>query len=274
MRKRRDIVLKAFLNRCPQEKRDALIRFLPEVEQEEIANLPDLLIPDEITDNPFHYIHWSWFLPTLESYPVSEQKKFLRVLNSSSQKNLTRILKINPTNEKISSSGYAFLRQTLLQSIEKDNVLPRDLLPPSPLNALLQMGKKKLTQLIDFLSLYDLSSELRQIVETKILKKIYSFLSEEEIKFIKAISGQKEPYPPAKISLEQWDGTEKTLRLTLHRIGLARFGSALAGQDPDLIWHVCHELDIGRGKALEKLSAKEAMPGVAEWLIEQMKELL
>lgn len=274
MGKRRDLVLKAFLNTCSPEKREALIHFLPDSEQEEIERLPDISIPEEISENPFEKIHWSWYLPILESYPAAEQKKFLRAVPSSSQRNLTKILKTSPSQEKLSASAYAFLRQVLLENVVPKDLLPLNLLPPSPLNLLLQLGKKKLTLLIDFLSLYDLSVELRQIVETKILKKIYSFLTEDEIRFLKLTAGHKEPYPAAKISLDQWDGTEKSFRMTLHRIGLARFGSALAGQDPDLIWYVCHELDIGRGKALEKLSQKEPMPAVAEWLVQQMKELL
>ena len=183
-------------------------------------------------------------------------------------------MKLNPSSQKLSPTGASFLRQTLLSSLVEKQILPIHLLPPSPLNALLQIEKKKLTQLIDFLSLYDLSSELRQIVETKTLKKIYSFLSEDERAFLKITAGHKEPYPPAHIRLNQWDGTKKSLRLTMHRIGLKRLGSALADQSKDLIWYLCHQLDCGRGKTLEKLCSQEVVPGVADWLAEQMKDLL
>ncbi len=274
MRRRREIVLKAFLRECPPEKRESLVRFLPPSEQERLTTLPDIPIHAEEIPNPIDHIHWSWFLPIFKDYPTRDQKLFLRTLNRVSQKNLGKALKISPSSESISESATNFIRQTLLHNIVHEELLPIHLLPPSPLSPMLGMEKKKLTQLIDFLSLYDLSSEMRQIVETKILKKIYSFLSEDEKNFLKMTAGHKEPYPAARIHLEQWDGSKKSLRLTLHRIGLARLGSALSGQDPDLIWHICHQLDSGRGRALEKLCMKEPSPGIAEWLAQQMKELL
>lgn len=275
MRKRREIVLKAFLNQCPPEKRESLVRFLPSSEQTVLSSLPDIPLQEEGPSNHlFEHIHWSWFIPLIQSYPLREQRLFLRAIPISAQKNLGKALALTPATEKLSPTAIAFLRQTLLRSVAMEDLLPINHLPPSPLNLLLKIEKKKLTQLIDFLSLYDLSSELRQIVETKILKKIYSCLSEDEKKFLKLIAGHKEPYPSARISIEKWDGTKKSLRTTLHRIGLARLGAALSGQDPDLIWYVCHQLDSGRGKALEKLCGTEAVPGVSQWLAEQMKELL
>ena len=136
------------------------------------------------------------------------------------------------------------------------------------------MEKKRLIQLIDFLSLYDLFCEIRQVVDTKMLNNIYSCLTKEERKFLKVASHHKEPYPPARFHLENWDGSKQMLRKMLHKLGLARLGSALSGAYPDLIWHISHRLDRGRGKALEKLVLKKAMPGVAKWLAEQLKEFI
>jgi len=267
--------LKAFINECALEKKEALLQFLSEKEQERLAKLPNYLLPITApTSHPLDLIHWSWIAPVLQSYEERDQKIFLLALDSKMQKNLEKTLNISPSSETISKTGISFLKETLFAGIRKEEILPVEYLPPSPLNLLLQIGKKKLIQLIDLLSLYDLSVELRQIVETKIIQKIYSFLSEDEKLFLKAIAGHKEPYPAAKISLDQWDGSQKIFRSTLHRIGLSRLGSALSGQDPDLIWYVCHELDSGRGKVLEKLSSQEAIPQVAEWLIEKMKEFL
>ena len=199
---------------------------------------------------------------------------FLRALGSHAEQNLGHELHLSPAEEPVSESGKAFLRQVLQYSLtgSEGTLIPVDFLPPSSLNDLLNMGKKELVRLIERLSLYDLAHELRQIVETKILKKIYSFLTDDEKKFLKANPAQKEPYPVPRIGLDRWDGTEESLRLALHRRGLARLGAALSGQDPDLIWYVCHQLDIGRGASLYKLCAKEAMPGISEWVIRQIEE--
>lgn len=277
MNKRRSMVLKAFLSRCPPERAAALDRFLPEEERLELAGLPTFG-PAEKTAGGLllEEVHWSWFLPTLKSYPEREQSLFLHSLGGAAAKQLQHELNLSAAAEEISRSGRAYLRQILLHSLvgPDEQVIPREYLPPSSLNVLLQFGKKKLAHLIDLLSLYDFAHEMRQIVETKILKKIYSFLDEEEKKFLKTTTGHNEPYSVSRIGLDRWDGTESSFRHLLHRRGLARLGAALSGQDPDLIWYVCHQLDIGRGATLHKCSAAEPIPGISEWVIRQIEELL
>jgi hypothetical protein len=136
------------------------------------------------------------------------------------------------------------------------------------------MSKQQLVALIDSLSLIDLALELRQIVETKILKKIYSFLSEEEKKGLKRAAVISQSSPVTRLHLEKWDGTEKALRLKLHKRGIARLAAALSSQHPDFIWYICHQLDIGRGKALAKLSKGEVAPSNSMSIIHQIVELL
>ncbi len=273
--RQREIVLKSILKASNPEKSDRLLSFLSQTEQAFLVGLPDIHLTRENPSIPtLDQIHWSWFIPILETYDPKDQKFLLKVFPNAMQKSIGKALQITPSPDKISRVGSNFLKETLLNFVFPKELLPIDLLPPSPLNPILQIEKKKLTKLIDYLSLYDLSRELRQIVETKILQKIYSFLTDDEKQFLKIAANQKEPYTTAQIHLDQWDGTKKSFRLTLHRIGLARLGSALSGQDPDLIWYICHQLDRGRGKALEKLCKKEPIPGVADWLAEQMKELI
>lgn len=271
------MVLKAFLSRCPPEKMAALEAFLPAEERLILSEIPSFEPHEETgSSNLLEQVHWSWFLPTLKSYPEKEQILFLRSLGGLIEQNLRRELSLSSEEENISESGRIFMRQILIHSLvgDEEKLLPPDYLPPSSLNALLKCSKNKLISLIEKLSLYDLAHELRQIVETKILKKIYSLLKEEEKKSLKSISAKTEPYPVARIGLDRWDGTEETFRLALHRRGIARLGAALSGQDPDLIWYLCHQLDIGRGTALHKFCAKEAVPGISEWVIRQIDELL
>lgn len=274
------MVLKAFLSRCPPEKSRALERFLPEGERILLEKLPSFaqeVAPEAFANGGMlENVHWSWFLPTLETYPTAEQKLFLSSLSPYAAKNLAKALKISFSVQEISEAARSFLRQILIHSLTgpEDRLLPVNYLPPSPLTPLLKLSKKELIRLIDSLSIYDLAAELRQIVETKILKKIYSFLSEEERKFLKAATAHKEHFVLARMGLERWDGTEESFRTLLHRRGLARLGAALSGQDPDFIWYICHQLDIGRGNALFKLCAKEATHGVSDAIIRQIVEIL
>ncbi len=274
------LVLKAFLSRYEPESKKALERFLQAGEKEELETLPlleeDLDLERFSNGNILERVHWSWFLPTLKLYPEPEQKLFLSALSSYAEKNLARALTLSAGGNGVSSVGKAFLRKVLLDSLigPKDQMLPLSYLPKTPLQKLLNLTKKELTHLIDRLSLYDLAIELRQIVETKILKKIYSLLSGEERNILQTISSHKEPFQLGRLNLEKWDGSEESLRTLLHKKGLARFGAGLSGQDPDFIWYICHQLDIGRGSALHKLGLKEPIPGVTEVIIHQIAENL
>jgi hypothetical protein len=274
------MVLKAFLSRCEPEKKRALERFLSEAERHELEELP--IFPEEVKPDRFtnetvlEKVHWSWFLPTLKTYPETEQKLFLSALASLAAKNLAKALTLSSNGQEMSEVGRSFFRKILLDSLlgPHDRLLPKEYLPSSLLSPLLNLSKKELTRLIDLLSLHDLAAELRQIVETKILKKIYSLLSEEERKLLKSAMAHKDPFTIGRIGMERWDGSEESLRTLLHKRGLARFGAGLSGQDSDFVWYICHQLDIGRGNALHKLCAKEPIHGVTDAIIRQIEELL
>lgn len=280
------MVLKAFLNRCSPEKKKKLERFLPDSERLRLEELPSF--PEEVTPEGFsnrtilEQVHWSWLLPTLKTYSEQEQNLFLSAIANQipqTARSLAHALQIpepNETNE-MNQAARSFLCEILSNSLigPKDRLLPIDYLPPTSLKSLLWLSKKELTRVIDFLSMHDLAAELRQIVETKILKKIYSLLSEDERKFLKTATSRKEAFSLPRLGLERWDGSEESLRLLLHRRGLARFGTALSGQDPDFIWYICHRLDIGRGNALFKLCSKEeSSPEIAETIIQQIDEIV
>ena len=205
-----------------------------------------------------------------------EQKLFLSSLSSYAAKNLAKVLILSSYAQEIPKIGKAYLRQILLNSLlgAKNTLIPESCLPATPLKALSALSKTELIRLIDLLSLHDLAAELRQIVETKILKKIYSLLSEEERKFLKGAMAHKDHFVLMKMGLDRWDGSEETFRTLLHRRGLARLGAALSGQDPNLIWHICHRLDIGRGNALFKYCKKEPIHGVSDVIVRQVETLL
>lgn len=272
-----EIVLKAFLSQCSAKKNKHLERLLPKKRRERLEAIAsfsnDAKIRNEIS---LEQIHWSWFLPTLKTYSSKDQKLFVSALSPDVRNNLIQELELSDPKEELTELGASFLKETLLMNLmgHKNKIIPPDYLPASPLKPLLDLNKKKLIRLIDFLSLYDLGAELRQIVETKILKKIYSLLSEEQKKFLKMTMAYKEPYLLPRLKLEQWSGSEESLHLLLHKRGLARLGAALSNQDPDLAWYICHQLDIGRGNALFKLCARKAALDISNGIVRQIEELL
>jgi hypothetical protein len=274
------MILKAFLSRCPAEKRGSLERFLPERERRELSTLPEF--GEEITFEGFsnggmlEQVHWSWFLPTLKTFSKREQGLFLSALSPLAREQLAQALEISGPLEEISAVAISYLRSQLQSSLvgAHEQLLPVEYLPPSPLNQLLNLSKKELSQLVDRLALYDVAAELRHIVETKTLKKISSCLTEEQKERVKWLSTQKEAHPLPKLGLDQWDGSEESFRTLLHRRGLQRLAIALSGQDPDLIWALSHHLDIGRGNTLFKLCGKEKVMGASEMIQREIEELL
>lgn len=269
-----EIVLKSFLNTLPQERQTELLRLVPKETQERLEAIST--DQREYSGSFFDIVHWSWFIPTLKTYSQNEQKLFLRALDGATQESLREELKLENPLEPLSQTGELFFKQVLLTSLTgaRDRLLPIEYLPTSPVKELLHLSKKTLIHLIDFLSLFDLAHELRQIVETKILKRIYSLLSKEKRNFLKVAMAYKESFASSKIGLDRWEGPKEAFNTLLHRRGLMRLGTALSHQHPDLVWYFCHRLDIGRGNTLFKLSQKEVSSSMAEQAVRQLEEVL
>ena len=81
---------------------------------------------------------------------------------------------------------------------------------------------------------------------------------------------QKEKLITQKLQLEHWDGDCRKLGKLLHHRGLVRLGYALSGQHKDLIWHISHILDAGRGNKLTRYYHKNKIPGVSQTLSYQV----
>ena len=113
-------------------------------------------------------------------------------------------------------------------------VLPIPYLQKSLMTPLLFLSKKQLITLIDYLSLYDLAFELKHIVDKK----------------------------------------EKSLRLLMHKRGVFRFSIALSSQSKELIWHIIHRLDKGRGGMLQKCIKKEIASHIVDSVQASVIELI
>lgn len=272
--RRRDLALQTFLNALPEERVQVLMQFLPEEEQQRLHALPRSM-REEAPSFSLENVHWSWLIPTLKSYSLQDAMAFIAALDLSVREPLGFALKVEIDRLELSPLGRGFLRQQLWESLmpHAQGVLPIEALPPSSMKKLLAFSKKGLVQCIDFLSLYDLSVEMRQIVDTKVLKTIYSILSEEKRKFLRQILDRRESFSVGRLGLERWDGQAESLRLLLHRRGLARLAGALADQESDLVWYIAHQLDIGRGHLLLKL-AEESLPSSAIATMQHQVELL
>ncbi len=264
------IIVKGLLEKCSEKERNKLYNYLSE---DELTKLDKTFPPSyEIDEKNFFHdglidtIHYSWFIPVLKIYPDKESSLFLLSMSPSYQEHLSKLLNINAQKIQLSKLAIGYFREILQQAIldKEESLLPIEYLPSSKLNILLTLSKKQLILLIDYLSMYDLALELKHIVETKTLKKIYSFLSEDEKSFLQKIIKHNPFYPSSRMKLEHADISEKKFKTYLHKYGINRLSKALSGESMDLLWYICHYLDIGRGTALFKACAKDKISGVSE----------
>lgn len=261
-------VLKSWICRNSDAKKTALLGMLCPSLQNKLEALEESAVEKRF-ELSLDKIHWSWFVPTLQSYSQTEQALFLGALDPTITKKLSSQLQIE-RKEDLSSFAALFFQNTLFSHVVglKKELIPPSSLPYSPLNPLLDLSKPALIERINRLSLFGLGQSLKQIVDPKSLKTLESTLNEEEKELIQKTLVEKYPFP--KLEWEKWDGSKEAFRVLLHKRGLTLFGIALSKEHPDLIWYLCHLLDIGRGsflfKQVEQEVSKELIPPLTEQL--------
>jgi hypothetical protein len=269
----------AFLEKLPPEKRRALLKHVPE-EQAKIFSTPqefhgDPCIEMAPIENELTHVHFSWLAPFLRSLPEGDIKLFLGCLTDKQQHGLKHSLLFSNHIPTISELGKLFLRRQLFSSLfGQENLLPLSCLPKATINTLLIMQYEELLSLIDLLSMHDLSVEIRQIIDTTKLKRIYAALSQPQTNFLKTLLYRKEPVIFKKLELTKWDGHTDTLLSTLEQRGINRLAKALYKEDPSLLWYIAHRLDSDRGAMLTKLCTPLDHPRAAFLLSEQVTDLI
>lgn len=248
----------------PGEKLD-LATFIPELREGGALASGDLT---PLASNPLNIleeIHYSWLIPILQNEKSSMQTLFLACLGPDIGSKLSKALNIPAPSFKIQGLLQNYFLSFLLKKVEtKKRPQPLSWLAKSHLSPLFSLSKSHIILLIDYLGLFDLAHDIRNIVDKKLLKRIYDILSDKEQKFIKAILHQKEKYPSQSLNLEFWDGDKEKLFRLLHHRGMLRMAVALSGSSDDFIWHFIHKLDSGRGTKLMKYIQKKGVDKVTE----------
>src|SRR3972149_11798575 len=253
------IFCKAFLQKCPPDQRGALISYLPAEAQKNLDRTPlpssdpcqGVTPPEELLDK----IHFTWFAPFLRTLTKTDTRLYFAVLNDTQAKELKKALLFSNHLTTLTPLATLFLQRSLWgKMLERgEEPLPPEGLPKSPLNQLLQFTYKELISLIDLLAIHDLTVELRQIIDTAKLKKIYSLLTQRQLAYLKTPAQKKETLSFKKMSLSIWDGNPEHLKTMLQQRGINRLAKSLCGESSSLLWHLTHRLDIDRGNTLQNL---------------------
>lgn len=247
---------------------------LPEEEAKNVAQVSiqsDRLGP--LLKNPLDKlsnIHYSWLIKKLENLEKDKIPLILSLFPDEDSKKLRTFLDASSKPFLLTSLGRSFFLSKLYPLFLFDEALPLDYLLESSLSFLAQLKKNDLIEMIDFLGLFDLAEEIQHIVDKHLLEQIYGCFPSKKQVFLRKCLHQKEKLVTQRMKLEHWDGDEKKLKKLLHHKGLVRLAYAISGESPDLIWHINHILDTGRGMKLERLCQKSAIPGVTEALKKQV----
>jgi hypothetical protein len=252
------IVLKSILDTNQNFKRLSTFLhsdILKNLDQYDVTNSFDYL--NFSTEKILDLIHYSWLIPTFEN--LDKDTSFcISALSPKVQAKLKKQFKLESSSINISSIAKEYVILVLLSSLmgSDDTILPIQYLPYSPINILATKTKEELINVINFLALIDLNTQLKKTLNTSTIKMIYKILNKDEKIFLKKVQSFKDPLSFSSF-LEKWDGNEENFRKILHKRGLYRFGLALSFEHPDLIWYICHILDIGRGSSLMKMCEKK-----------------
>lgn len=272
------VMLRVLLNRYHHGKKDALVRCLPAEEAKEVlaldlqANDPAVLLKASLDRLP--YIHYSWLRPAIQKMPPFLHGPLLSVLPEFQASKLRRWFPVETVKTELSPVMRNFLINSLLAHLDDKNVMPLAFLNSTPLTPLATSKKEQLMELIDFLGVYDLAAEVRHIIDKERLKRLSPCLSAKKKQFLHMCLHQPERLAPARLDLNLWDGDCPKLLSLLHKRGIARLGKALCGQHPDLVWHIGHILDVGRGTMLKHFYSPNPIPGITPVLAQQVINLM
>ncbi|MEM7174832.1 MAG: hypothetical protein AAF443_02745 [Chlamydiota bacterium] len=274
------ITLRYLLEHCAQEKQSAFLNYLSEKDRESLAagysieadpfqNLASL-------ESRIYHIHYSWFIPFLEPLPTSDKRCFIAALDAPIGTKLSAHFHLNPVSPSLSPVAKRYLQAKFFSSTmsSSQDFIPLALLPPHPLNPILNLTKNELQQVANLLGLRDLATEIKHIVQRQQMKKIQSTLSPQEKEVLKKLLINP-PLPVfPSLNLDQWDGNEMTLKNILHQRGFNRLSKALFGCHPALMWHICHRLDTGRAKIIRRFFTDVKKASLKKILINQAVEVI
>jgi hypothetical protein len=265
----------AFLQTLPPSEQNALLRYLPQESQKSYHKTQkwyqDPTVDTAPLEEELPHVHFSWLEPYVRALPKTDIKLALSCLTQEQQKGLKRSLRFSNHLPELTLLGALFLKRQLFSALRNgEDLLQIATLPDSPMNLLLNLSYEQLCSLISLLAMHDLSGEIRQIIDTTQLKKIYAALTTEQSELLNKLTFRKEGVTFKKMELSKWDGQLETLHALLEQRGINRLAKALYEENPSLLWILMHRLDADRGAQLRQLCAPLDHPRAASLLSEQV----
>ncbi len=273
-------VCAALLERVPYDQRESLLVLLSPEERALAAGLipANIDIQESFPDyaEQLASIHPSWIAPLLRQLTERDIRLFLAALEENQAESIRRIIRLNNHVPLVKPLGIEFCQKWLLQSLTQDSgdVLPAYCLPPSPMNALLQANHQELTHIAEHLGFYDVAFDLRRIIDTAQIKKIYACFTQEEVNQLKKLIHSRDPVSFKPLGLKAWDGNTSFLKKIVLQRGINRLAKAFYPENSSLKWHIVHRLDEDQGTLFVQLCTPLSIPNAVSALREQVLEAL
>jgi len=233
---------------------EALLKNIPQEVREEVLKQPlessDISLFLDQPETLIEKVHYSWLLDAFKTIPEAIQPSILAALSDDQAKGIAKAFSLPFKKIHLKPIFKRFLINALYTRFEKKDILPIEFLPENPITCLTTFSKQRLVSIINYLGIYDLSEEVRHIVEKKLLTSIYAAIPLKKQQFLKQCLSQKEKIVTPRLNLSSWNKTERGLEKILHKRGMIRLSHALSGKHPDFLWHVIHRLDSGRGQVI------------------------
>lgn len=271
------MVCKGFLDRYPPETQAGLIQLLPQKEQLDLGELPPLmpLKGENIEWDLIDRIHYSWIAPYLRTLTENEIRIFLAALSEPQVRGLEKVLGLRDHLPHLTSTVKTYVRRLLFEMVtQNQELIPYAFLPDHPLNVLLEIPSSTLEKSVNFLGLHDLSFEMKQIISTAELKRIFAALPKREGEYLNTLMLHREPLVFKRLFLEKWDGSKEQLMKILEERGLYRLKLALHGADPSLVWYLTRRLEMHQGTTMLKYEERPTHARAEQILIDQIQKIL
>jgi hypothetical protein len=268
------IILNAFLEQCPTEERQRLMKYSALTENPKTLGNP--LKSQEDPAKLLAWIHPSWITPFLRNLSEKEIGLFLAALSPEKLAAVGKDLLYAGKIPSLSPLGKTFIQKTVVRYLtaEVDDLLPLECLPASPLSALMTLPTELLASFLDLLGLHDLAVEMKQVIDKQKLEKIENTLTQDQLHYLKILLQSHEPVAFAPIGLLNWNGDQERLKMLIRQRGANRLAKALYGQNASLNWYVLHRLDVEKALLVRKLLAPIDNPRAERLLVQQIVELI
>lgn len=273
MDKKSGMMLRVLINRYHPKEGAALLKFLPKEEQAAMSTIDiksnDLRPMLQYPQNAIHGIHYSWIKPLIDAFPTRLQPIIMVTLTTQQLAGFKASVEM-----RLSNFAKTFILNILCKQLKIHEHLPTDYLPENELSPLALWTKQQLMDLIDFLGLYDLASEVRHIVNRNHLKNIYACLTPKQFHYLKVCLHHKEQVTSPRLDIDPSKQDCPKLKQAIHRRGLSRLAKSLCGQHADFVWTIAHILDTGRGSILLREYQPEALPKITPVLKQQVLNIM